>query len=48
MSRRDKLGVWIEIHTLLYMEWMSNKDLYSTGKSIQYSIVSYMGKESEK
>ena len=31
------------------MEWMRNKDLlYSTGKSTQYSVVTYIGKESEK
>ena len=31
------------------MEWMRNKDLlYRTGKSTQYSVVTYMGKESEK
>lgn len=28
---------------------MTNKDLlYSSGKSTQYSVVTYMGKESEK
>ena len=28
---------------------MSNKDLlYSTGNSAQYSVITYMGKESEK
>ena len=38
------------VYTLLYIEWMSSKDLLcSTGKSTQYSIVIYnMGKESEK
>ena len=31
------------------MEWMSNKDLQcSTGKSTQYSVVTYIGKEYEK
>ena len=31
------------------MEWMRNKDLlYRTGESTQYSVVTYMGKESEK
>ena len=35
--------------TLLYMEWMINGDqLYSTGKSTQCSVITYMGKESEK
>ena len=37
------------ICTLLYIEWITNKDLlYSTGNSTQYSVVAYMGKESEK
>ena len=35
--------------TLLYMEWMINGDqLYSRGKSTQCSVITYMGKESEK
>ena len=44
-----KWEIWINIHSLLCMEWMSNKDLlYSTGKSTQYSAVTYMGEEFEK
>ena len=32
-----------------YMEWMVNGDLlYSTVNSTQYSVIIYMGKESEK
>ena len=39
----------IDIHTLLYTKSVSNKDLlYSTGKSIQYSVIAYIGKESDK
>ena len=39
----------IVIYTLLYMEWMVNMDLlYSTGNYTQYSVLTYMGKESEK
>ena len=39
----------IDIYTLLYMEYISNRDLlYSTGTSTQYSVVTYEGKESEK
>ena len=39
----------IDIYTLLYMEWIVNRDLlYSTGNSTQYSVITYMGKESEK
>lgn len=35
--------------TLLYVEWMVNRDLlHSTGNSTQYSVITYMGKESEK
>ena len=35
--------------TLLDMEWMVNGDLlYGTGNSTQYSVLPYMGKESEK
>ena len=46
---RDGLGVWDwHVHTL-YMEWMVDRDLlYSTGNSTQYSVITYMGKESEK
>ena len=37
------------ICTLLYMEWMVNRDLlYSTEKSTQYSVITYVGKNSEK
>ena len=35
--------------TLFYMEWVVIGDLlYSTENSIQYSVINYMGKESEK
>ena len=41
--------VGIAIHTLLYMEWMRNKDLlHGTGRSTQYSVGIHMQKESEK
>ena len=41
--------VGIGIYTLLYTTSISNKDLtYSTEKSIQYSVIIYLGKESEK
>ena len=43
------MGGRSDIHTLSYIEWMSNKGLlYSTGKPIQHSVVTDMGKESEK
>ena len=39
----------INIYTLLYIKYVTNKDqLYSTGKSTQYSVITYIGKESEK
>ena len=39
----------MNIHTLLYIKQIINKDLlYSTGNSTQYSVITYMGKESEK
>ena len=42
-------GVGIDIYTLLYTKQMGNKDLmYSIGKLTQYSVITYMGKESEK
>ena len=35
--------------TLLHMEWMVNQDLlYCTGNSTQYSVITYVGKESDK
>ena len=41
--------VGIGICTLLYMGWMINGDLLcGVESSIQYSVVTYMGKESEK
>ena len=51
-QRRDTFKKWetgIDIHALLYIKQMTNKDLlYSTGKSAQSSVVSYMGKEYKK
>ena len=39
----------IEIYTILYIKQIANKDLlYSTGNSTQYSVMTYMGKESKK
>ena len=47
--KRDKLGVWdLWIHTTIY-KYKSNKDLlYSTGNYIQYLVITYNAKESEK
>ena len=39
----------IHIYTLLWIKQITNRDLlYSTGDSTQYSVIIYMGKESEK
>ena len=41
--------VGIGIYTLLYTKLTGSKDLlYSLGKSIQYSVIAYMRKESGK
>ena len=41
--------VLINIYTLLYIKQIINKDLlYSIENSTQYSVITYMGKESEK
>ena len=42
-------GTEINIYTLLYIKQITHKNLlYSTGNSIQYSVLTYMGKESKK
>ena len=39
----------MSIHILLYIKQGTNKDLlYSTGISTQYSVITCMGKKSEK
>ena len=39
----------MDIYTLRYIKWITNKDLlYSTGNSTQYSVMIYTGKESKK
>ena len=41
--------VGINIYTLPYIKQIINKDLlYSIRNSTQYSVITYMGKESEK
>ena len=41
--------IGIDIDTLLDIKQITNKDLlYSTGNATQYSVMTYMGKESEK
>ena len=39
----------MDIYTLLSIKYITNKDLlYSTGNSTQYSVMTYIGKESKK
>ena len=39
----------MDMDTLLYLTWRTNKDLLdSTGNSAQYSGMNYMGRESKK
>ena len=41
--------IGIDRYTLLYIKEITNKNrLYSTGNSTQYSVMTYMGKESKK
>ena len=47
--RETNWDIGIDIYTLLYIKWITNKDLlYSTGNLAQYSVMAYMGKESKK
>ena len=46
---RDKLEDWDNTNTLLYIKWITNKDLlFHAGNSTQYSVMAYKGKESKK
>ena len=41
--------IGIDIYTLICIKWITYKNLlYSTGNSTQYSVMTYMGKESKK
>ena len=41
--------IGIDIYTLLYKKYITNKDLlYSIGNSSQYSVMTYMRKRSKK
>ena len=41
--------IGIDIYTLLYIKQITNKDLlYSTRNSTQYSVMNYVGKESQQ
>ena len=49
MGGEINLEFGINIHTLLYIKLISNKDLlYSKGNSTQYSVTTYKGIESKK
>ena len=49
LRRGIKWDLGINIYTLLYVKQIINKDvLDSTGNSTQYSLITYMAKESEK
>ena len=38
--------IGIDIYTLLYIKWITNKDLlYSIGNYTQYSVITYTGKK---
>ena len=40
VGERDRLGVWIDMYTLLYLKYITNKVLlYSTGNSAQHSVI---------
>ena len=46
---RDKLGVWNQqIHSTIYKKDKQQGPTYSTGNYIQYLVIIYNGKESEK
>ena len=38
--------VGINTYALLHIKQITSKNLYSTGKSTQYSIIAYVGKDS--
>ena len=39
---------WMDVHTLLYLKWITNKDLpYTTGNSAQCYMAAWMGGDFE-
>ena len=47
-ARRDKLELEIILYTVIYLNYTINKNLlYSTGNSTQYSVMTYLEKESK-
>ena len=48
VGERINWNIGIDIFTLLYTKQTTNKDLlYTAGNSTQYSVMTYMGKESK-
>ena len=46
---REGMDQGFGMYTLSYTDWMGNGDLlYSTGNTTQQSVITYIGKESEK
>ena len=44
MWERDSYGVWVDVYTLLYLKWITNKDLVcGTGNSAQCYVAAWMG-----
>ena len=47
-GRRDSSGIWVDMNTLLFLKWMTNKDLlYSTGNSVECNVADMTGREFE-
>ena len=45
---RENWEIGVDVHTLLNIKWITNKDLlYSTRNSTQYSVMACEGKESK-
>ena len=48
-NRENRQGVWNRLYTLLYLKWITNKDLLnSTGNSVQIYVTAWMGEEFEE
>ena len=47
-GRRDSSGIWVDMNTLLFLKWMTNKDLLcSTGNSVECNVADMTGREFE-
>ena len=48
-NRENREGVWDRLYPLLYLKWITNKDLqYSTRNSVQIYVAAWMGEEFEE